>query len=71
VVGGDAVHVLGLVGDAAKKVPAADHDGQLHAQLVNVRQFGGDFVDARRIHTKPLIGSQGFSGKLAERAILG
>ena len=47
VIGGDAVHVLGLLGDAAKEIAAADDDRDLHAQFVNVGQFGRDLVDAR------------------------
>ncbi len=47
VVRGDAVHVLGLLGDAAEKIPAADDDGELNAELVHIRDFGGDLVNAR------------------------
>ncbi len=58
VIGGDPVHVLGLLRYAAEKVSSAHHDRQLHAQLVNVGQFGGNFVDASRLHAKALIGRQ-------------
>ena len=36
VIGGDAVHVLGLLGHAAEEIPAAHHDRDLHAELVHV-----------------------------------
>lgn len=64
VIGGNAVHVTRLVGHAAEKIAAADYDRDLHAQFVNVRQLGGDLVDASGIDTKALMGSQSFSGKL-------
>ena len=71
VIGGNAVHVLGLIGHAAKEIAAAHHDRELHSQLVHIGQLRRDFVDARRIHTKALIGSQGFSGNLEQNAFEG
>ena len=71
VIGGNAVHVSSLVGHAAKEVAAAHNDRKLHSQLVHVGQLGCDLVNARRIHTKALIGSEGFSGNLQQNAFEG
>jgi hypothetical protein len=38
---------------------------------VHVGEFSRDLVDARRIHTKTLIGSQGLSGNLEQNAFEG
>jgi len=53
VIGGDAVHVLSLVGDAAKKIASTDDDCKLDAQLVNVGKFGRDFMNAFGVDAKP------------------
>ncbi len=68
VVGGDAVHVAGLLGDAAEKISAAHHDGDLDAQRVDVRQFGGDLVDAGSVHAEALVGGQSLTGELEQNA---
>ncbi len=60
-----------LVGHAAKEVASAHHDRELHSQLVHVGQLRRNFVDARRIHTKALMRSQGFSGNLKQNAFEG
>ena len=69
VVGGDAVHFLGLLGHAAKEISAADDDGNLDAQGVNVRQFSGDFVDAQGIDAETLVRGQGLAGELEQDAL--
>ena len=49
VVGGNAVHVLRLLGDAAKKVAAPHHDGDLDPARGDLGHLRGDLVDARDI----------------------
>src|SRR5215468_6430939 len=65
-VGGDAVHVAGLLGYAAEEIAASDHNGDLHAEGMDVGQFGGNFVNAGRVDAKSLIGGKRFAGKLQE-----
>jgi len=69
VVGADAVHVTGLVGDSAEEIASAYDDCDLDAEAVNVRKLGGDFVDARGVDSKTLLGSQGFTGDLQQDAL--
>ena len=54
VISGDAVHLLGLLGDAAKKIAAADHDGDLDTETVDFGELGGDLVDPLVVDTKTL-----------------
>ena len=67
-VGGNAVHVAGLLGHAAKKVSSANDDGNLHAQRVNVGKFGCDLVNARRIYAEALISGESFARKFQQDA---
>ena len=61
VVGGDAVHVDGLLGDAAEEVASADDDGYFAAEGVNGGDFSGNFVDEDGINAETLACGQGFS----------
>ena len=61
VVGGDAVHVDGLLGDAAEEVATADDDRDLATQGVHVGDLGGDLVDEDRVDAKAAPGRQGFA----------
>jgi hypothetical protein len=68
VVGGDAVHVDGLLGDAAEEVAAADDDADLAAEGVDGGDLGGYFVmKMRRCRSRAC--GQGFSGELEEDAL--
>ena len=58
VVGGDAVHLLGLLGDAAKEISPAHDDGDLDIQCAHFGQFGGNFVHAGSVHAETLAGGQ-------------
>src|SRR3954453_7668037 len=69
VIGGNAVHGAGLLGDAPKEIAAANHNGDLHAEGFHVRQFGGYFVNAEGIYAKALVGCQGFPGQLEQDAL--
>lgn len=60
-IGGYAVHIDGLLRDAAKEVPAADDDGDLAAQGVNRGNLLGDLVDKHRVDTETASGCQGFA----------
>ena len=68
-VGGDAIHVAGLIGQATEEVAAADHHGDLRAQGVDILQFGGNLVNAVGIHSEALTGGEGFAGKLKQDAM--
>ena len=67
-IGGDAVHFFGLFGDAAKEIAAAHHDGDLDAEIVDVGEFRGDFVDASGIDAETLAGGQSFAGDFEQNA---
>src|SRR6185437_14454434 len=43
VVGGNAVHGTGLLGDSAEEIAAAHHDGDFHAHLGDFGDFASDF----------------------------
>ena len=60
-VGGDAVHVDGLLGNATEEVASADDDAYLAAEGVNGGYFGGDFVDEDGVDTKTLTCGQSFA----------
>ncbi len=64
VVGGDAVHMDGLFGDAAKEVAAANNDADLAAGACCIRDLVGDCIDKYRIYTKTAASGQSFSGEL-------
>jgi hypothetical protein len=64
VVGGDAIHVDGLLGDAAKEVASSDDDADLAAEGVDGGDLRGYFVDEYGVDTKASASSQGFSGEL-------
>ena len=49
IVGGDAVHLFGLLRHAPEKVPPTHHNGHFHTHLVNFGQLGCDLVNANRI----------------------
>ena len=68
VIGGNAVHVFRLVGDAAEEVATTHDNRDLNAEAVHVRQLGGDFVDAGGIYAESLPGCQGFTGDLEQDA---
>ncbi len=66
VVGGDAVHVDGLLGDAAEEVATADDDADLAAEGVDGGDLGGDFVDEDGVDAEAGARGEGFSGELEE-----
>jgi hypothetical protein len=61
VVGGDAIHVDGLLGDSAKEVASADDDSDLAAEGVNGCEFFGYFVDEYSIDSEASAGGQSFA----------
>src|ERR1700728_2311591 len=70
-IGGDAVHVLGLLGDAAKEIAPTNYDRQLYAQLVDVFEFGCDLVNALDLHAKALVCRQSLAGYFEQNAFEG
>ena len=65
-IGGDAVHVDGLLGDAAKEVPASNDDADLASQSVDSGDLGGYFVNEDGVDAETRACSEGFSGQLEE-----
>jgi hypothetical protein len=61
VVGGDAIHIDGLLGDSAEEVSSSDDDPDLTAESVYGCDLFGYFVDEDRIDTEAPAGSQSFS----------
>src|ERR1019366_8085951 len=70
VIGGHAIHLLGLLSHAAKEVAATDYDGHLHSEAVDLCDFGRDFVHPRVVHTKSLASRQCFAGNLQQDAFV-
>ena len=70
VIGGDAVHLLGLLGHAAEEVSAAHHDGDLDAQAVHIGELGRDLVHALIVDTKALAGGQSLAGNFQKNAFV-
>ncbi len=68
VIGGNPVHLFGLFSHAPEEIASAHHDSDLDAQRSNVRQFRGDFVNAKRIDTETLGRGQSLAGKLKQNA---
>ena len=64
VVGADAVHLLGLLGDAAEEVASADDDADLDAQRVDIDDFAGDFGDLAGIEAEAARAGQYLTRKL-------
>ena len=61
VVGGDAVHVAGLLGDAAKEVAATDDDGNLDTRLADLGDLHADLVNGVDIDSEAASGGEGFA----------
>ncbi len=61
VIGGDAVHVDGLFGDAAEEVATADDDADLAAGAGGLGDFVGDCGDEDGIDTEAAAGGQCFT----------
>ena len=70
VVGGDAVHGLGLLGDTAEEVAAANDDGDLDAECMHFADLGRDLVYAHIVHAKALAGSQRLTRKLQQNSFV-
>ena len=68
VIGGNPVHLFRLLGHAPEKIPSAHHDRDLNPQRSHVRQFGGDFVDTKRVNAKALGRGEGLAGELEQNA---
>lgn len=66
VVGGDPVHVDGLLGDPAKEVSSSHDDPDLAAEGMNGYDLFGYFVDKNRVDTEATTRGQGFSRELEE-----
>jgi hypothetical protein len=61
VIGGYAIHVDGLLSDAAEEVSSADDDGDLAAESVNVGDFFGYFVDEDGVNAETGTGGESFA----------
>ena len=70
VVGGGAVHAAGAGRQAAEDVAAADDDGRLDAEALNLADVARDARGDRRIDAELLLAHQGFAGQLEENALV-
>ncbi len=68
VVGGGAVHALGARGQPPEQVAAANHDADLHAQLLDLADVGGDAGGDRRVDPELLLAHERFARQLEEDA---
>ena len=62
-IGGDAIHVLGLVGHPTEKIATAYDNCHLDVKSVDIGKFSRDFMNAGSIDAEALIGRQGFAGE--------
>jgi hypothetical protein len=69
-VGGDAIHINGLLGYATEKVASADDDADLAAQSVNGCDLFGYFVDEDGVDAEAAARGKGFSGELEEDSLV-
>ena len=65
-IGGYAIHVDGLLGDAAEEVASADDDGDLAAEGVDVGDLFGYFVDEDCVDAEAGTCGQSFARELEE-----
>jgi hypothetical protein len=61
VIGGDAIHIDGLLGNAAKEISSTDDDSDLTAECVNGGEFFGYFVDENGVDSKASACGQSFA----------
>jgi len=66
----DAVHVDGLLGDAAKEIASANDDSDLATGTGHFGNFVGDCADEDSINTETSACGQGFSGQLKKNALV-
>ena len=66
VVGGRAVHPLGAGGEAAEQVAAADDDGDLDAERLDLGDVLGDLRRHGGIDAELLLAHEGFTGQLQQ-----
>src|SRR5262249_22103188 len=71
VIGGDAVHIAGLLGYSPKEIPASHHQSDLHPQPMNLADLAGDGVDSMGLHSKAFVAGQGLAGKFEADAVEG
>jgi hypothetical protein len=69
-VGCNAVHVNGLLGDAAEEVATADDNGNLAPRARDLRDLSGDLVDKNGVDTEPPASGQGFARDLEKHALV-
>ena len=51
---------------AAEEIAPAHHDGNLHAEVMDVGNFAGDGMNMGGVNAKALIGGQRFAGELEQ-----
>jgi hypothetical protein len=66
VIGGDPVHVDGLLGDTAEEVASSDDDADFAAKSMHGGDLCGYLMDKDGVDTKASASGQGFSGELEE-----
>ena len=71
VIGGRSVHAARARRQAAENVAAADHDGSLHAQTLQLRDVFGNPRRDNGIHAICLVAHERFAGKFQENASVG
>ena len=70
VIGGDAVHAYGLLGDATEEVTAADDDADLTAGVGDLGDLLGDGLDEYRIDTETATRGQGLTRELEQNTLV-
>ncbi len=68
VIGGNAIHVLGLLGNPAKEIAATHNDRHLDAESVYIGKFSRDFMNASGVDAEALSGGKGLAGDFQQDA---
>jgi hypothetical protein len=70
VVGGDTIHIDGLLGYATEEVSATDDDADLTAECMNGCDLFGYFVYEYGVNAEAAACGKGFSGELEEDSLV-
>src|SRR5271167_4647746 len=70
VVAGGAIDFEAFLTGTAEDIAAANHDGDFHAQFVNLFYLVGDFADGVAVDAEALRALEGFAGKFYQDALV-
>ena len=68
-VGGNTIEALRAGCQATKDISAADHDGDLDAELVNILNLAGNSLNDLRLDAEALIAHQRFAAEFQQHPV--